>query len=97
MTHLDYDTYYDTKISRTYATSKLGYTAGSFIVFTGCANIALTIADLFLTNYNQDGRQTATDSVYTWDENPIWPTYGKGFWVGLIVKLNYFFIVNTIK
>ena len=94
MTHLDYDTYYDTKISRTYAKSKLGYIAGFFILFTGCVNIVLTIADLFLTNYNQEGRQTASDYVYTWDENPIWPTYGKGFWVGLIVKL---FFINSIN
>ena len=48
-------------------------------------SIILNISELYTTVYNQNGGQTDSTKVYTWDENPIWQSYGKGFWIGLVV------------
>jgi hypothetical protein len=84
----DYDEYYNTKVSRPYGRSCVGYLLGGAMIFISIVEIAFTIADLFHSNFNQNMQQQNIDYVYTWDENPIWPTYGKGLWVGLIVSLN---------
>ena len=81
----DYDEYYDTKVSRSYASSVIGHIFGSILIFLGLCSIVITLVDMYLSNYNQLQSQTDNTKVYTWDENPFWPTYGKGFWVGLIV------------
>jgi hypothetical protein len=83
----DYDEYYDTRVSRPFARSKIGLLFGLAILFVGLLDIILTIVDLYVSIYNFGQTQTNNDLVYAWDENPIWPTYGKGFWVGLIVSI----------
>ena len=82
----DYDEYYDTKVSRSYGNSKMGLILGVPLIIIGLLDIAFTLTDLFVSNYNQAGTQRNPVLVYTWDENPFWPTYAKGFWVGLIVS-----------
>jgi len=81
----DYDEYYDTKVSRPYGNSKVGGVLGFLLVLVGLAQIGITIADMFRGPFTQDRTQTNSDFVYTWDENPFWPSYGKGFWVGLVL------------
>jgi len=83
----DYDEYYDTKVSRPYGKSKLGCLLGCIMVFIGAAELSVTIADMFVSEYNLNYAQSSAAFVYTWDENPFWPTYGKGFWVGLVLMV----------
>jgi hypothetical protein len=89
----DYDDYYDTRVSRPYGLSRAGVLFGLVIIFIGVADIVITIVDMYVTNFNQGQSQTVLTSVYTWDENPFWPSYGKGFWVGLVV--NYIEHINS--
>jgi len=81
----DYDNYFDTKVSRPYGGSKVGGIMGFLFAFLGLAELALTIADMFTGPFTQNRTQTNVGYVYTWDENPFWPSYGKGFWVGLVL------------
>ena len=82
----DYDEYYDTKVSRPFARSKLGFAFGSLIILIGIADIVMSICDLYLAAYNFGGNQPNPGLVFTWQENPFWPSYAKGFWVGLVVS-----------
>lgn len=84
MSYLDYDQYYDTKTSRYYGNLKFGIVTGTIISLIGLADIIITLIDLFVTNYNQAANP---EFIYTFDENPLWSTYGKGFWVGIIVSI----------
>jgi len=86
MNYLDYDQYFDTKISRTYGIKKFGLITGVVLFLIGISEIVVSVVDLLKTNFNQDGAQQNKASVYTWDENPFWPTYGKGLWVGIFVS-----------
>ena len=71
-----YDPYYETKVNtRISSFSRLGPIM--FILF-GLEMIALTIVDLTL------GMTSITNS--SWQENSIWPTIGKGIWVGALVR-----------
>ena len=88
MSYLDYDEYFETKISRSYGNTYFGLFTGFAIFFIGFADVVVTLIDLFKTNYNQNGAQTNNLYVYTWDENPLWSTYGKGLWVGIFVSNN---------
>ena len=81
----DYDEVYDTKVSRPYGNSKLGFIVGPIFILLGIVAIICTIVELYKGVYNQDKAQRNNQFVFTWDENPFWPSYGKGFWVGLIV------------
>jgi len=81
----DYDEYFDTKVSRPYGNSKVGGVLGTLLGFIGLVELAITIADMFHGPFTKDKTQTDANYVYTWDENPFWPSYGKGFWVGLIL------------
>jgi hypothetical protein len=87
----DYDEYYDTKVSRPYARSNVGLIIGVALAFVGIADIVMTVVDLYVSQYNRGQTETNPDRVYTWDENPFWPSYGKGFWVGLIVSFTHFY------
>ena len=82
----DYDEYYDTKVSRPYQSSRIGMVFGVIFIILGLIDLILTVIDLYITNFNIGQSQRNANLVYTWDENPFWPTYGKGFWVGLLVS-----------
>jgi hypothetical protein len=73
-------------VSHTYGNGKIGFIFGPLLIFLGLVGIGITVADLYRGVFNQDMTQTKVQFVFSWDENPIWPTYGKGFWVGLIVS-----------
>jgi hypothetical protein len=90
----DYDEYYDTKVSRPYARSKLGFAMGSLIIFIGLAELIISIVDMYVSQYNYGQAQSNFAFVYTWDENPFWPSYAKGFWVGLIVSASFFALLT---
>lgn len=85
----DYDEIYETRVSRPYARSKLGYMLGPVLICIGVVALVMTITDLYRGIYNLNNDP---NFVYVWDENPIWPAYGKGFWVGLIVSIVFFTI-----
>ena len=89
----DYDEKYDTKISRLYGRSRAGFAFGSIVMLIGAIDIIISICEMYTTQFNLGQVQTDTSLVYTWDENPFWPSYGKGFWVGLIV-CGYFIFDN---
>ena len=92
----DYDEIYETRVSRPYGRSKVGFMFGPILICLGVISLVMTITDLYRGVYTL---AQVPNLTYTWDENPIWPSYGKGFWVGLIVSLficKYFFIYYSI-
>ena len=82
----DFDEVYYTKLNSAYSDKKLGFIFGPLFLFLGLISIIVTIVELFRGIYNQDLKQNNNEFIYTWDENPFWPSYAKGFWVGLIVR-----------
>ena len=64
----DYDEYYDTKVSRPFARSKMGFALGALIAFIGFFDIILTVLDLYITQYNMGNSQNNAGLVMTWDE-----------------------------
>jgi hypothetical protein len=82
----DYDENYDTKISRLYGRSHIGWSFGSLVTLIGVFDIVVSIVEMYTSQFNFGQSQKDPSMVYTWDENPFWPSYGKGFWVGLIVN-----------
>lgn len=71
-----FDPYYETKVNQRIP-SLLSYTGFGFLII-GIGMVVITIVDLNL------GMTRETGSA--WQENSIWPTIGKGIWVGAIVS-----------
>jgi hypothetical protein len=67
----DYDEIFETRVSRPYGRSKVGYMFGPVLICIGVVALVMTITDLYRGVYNLN---TDSDFVYVWDENPIWPT-----------------------
>jgi hypothetical protein len=84
VTIYEYDREYDTRTNSRYGDLLIGLVAGLLFILLGLASIILTIYDLDRGIYN-DNRQAAVADTLTLTENPFWPTYGKGFWVGLLM------------
>lgn len=80
---LMFDPYYETKVNSNWGRYPVGSLLGILLVILGIMAVCFTIADL--TN----GMTAQNNSA--WQENSIWPTIGKGIWVGAIVSL-YFLI-----
>ncbi len=74
-----FDPYYETKVNQKIPTIP-AYTV-FFLIPLGLSMIAFTIVDLNL------GMTRITGSA--WQENSIWPSIGKGIWVGAIVSSNF--------
>ena len=70
-----FDPYYETNVNPKIPNIS-SWTGGAFIVM-GLSMIVFTIVDLTLGMTFVNGS--------SWQENSIWPTIGKGIWVGAIV------------
>ena len=71
-----FDPYYETKVNE--KISKMGNSIGVYFIIFGLSMVVFTIVDLSL------GVSSTNSS--SWQENSIWPTIGKGIWVGIIVS-----------
>ncbi|RNA02560.1 hypothetical protein BpHYR1_012272 [Brachionus plicatilis] len=78
----EFDPIYDTRTDKHYGFSRIGL-IGILKIILGIALIGLCIGDM------NDGAYRSVNffggRVLTWSENPWWPTYGKGIWVGLML------------
>jgi hypothetical protein len=77
-----YDPYYETKVMTSWSRFPIGIFLGICLIFLGVCMIVFSIADI-----------TAGESFFlnsAFQENSIWPTIGKGIWVGLIVRIQIY-------
>ena len=79
-----FDPYYETKVNQKIPT--ITSFVGIVFIFIGISMISFTAVDINL------GMTKETGSAL--QENSIWPTIGKGIWVGAIVSL-FMFILPT--
>lgn len=94
----EYDSYYNTRLARAWTYLSSPVVCGVFLIILGLLSIIWTSIDIslgtlvrpFFQNPNNFGAQIplieSPDLAATWNENTIWPTIGKGIWVGLLVK-----------
>lgn len=86
----EFDPIYDTRTDKHYGFSRIGL-IGILKIILGIALIGLCIGDM------NDGAYRSVNffggRVLTWSENPWWPTYGKGIWVGLMVRIFIFLVI----
>ena len=73
-----FDPYYETKVNPRWGRLPIGSLLGIVLVAIGILDLAFTICDL------SAGMTPINSSA--WQENSIWPTIGKGIWVGAIVS-----------
>lgn len=73
-----FDPYYETKINPRWGRLPIGIVLGSILIFIGIASMIFSIVDL------SNGVTSVVGSA--WQENSIWPTIGKGIWVGGLVS-----------
>jgi hypothetical protein len=93
----EYDEYYNTRVSRPWSQLVMPYCLGSLLIILGTLSLIFSCVDFARSavmmpfynnpNYNTVGVMPGEDSglAATWQANSIWPTLGKGFWVGLLV------------
>lgn len=72
-----YDPYYETKVNPRWGRIPIGSSIGILLILVGLAAIAFSVSDLSAGVTPQNGS--------AWQENSIWPTIGKGIWVGAIL------------
>ncbi len=77
-----FDPYYETKVNNKWGRLPIGVVAGITQLISGMFDVVFTISDL------ASAMSTVNGSV--WQENSIWPTIGKGIWVGAIVSIDLF-------
>jgi hypothetical protein len=94
----EYDEYYNTRVNRRWARTKRSIIVGALLIIFGIACIVFTAIDIgagaasapFFQNPNYRRVNRPNDEsanlAATWHEHSIWPTLGKGIWVGLIVS-----------
>ena len=97
----EYDAYYNTRVNRRWSNSLSPIFIGFVYIFLGKLSIIFSSIDLifgaaqspylFNPNYKTNGIPSFEDIhlASSWQENSIWPTLGKGIWVGLIVSDAY--------
>ena len=73
-----FDPYYETKVNQRWGRLKIGAFIGWIQCLIGLFCIAFTVVDL------ASGMTIINGS--SWQENSIWPTIGKGIWIGAIVS-----------
>jgi hypothetical protein len=95
----EYDEYYNTRVARPWAKLSLPKVLGIFMIILGCLNIiwsAILIARSAVMvpyfnnpNYNKVIRTNGANPnlAGVWQENSIWPTFGSGMWIGLLVRI----------
>jgi len=72
-----YDPYYETKVMPSWGRTMAGCILGILLIIIGVMMAVFTIADL--------SAGTTPELGSAWQENSIWPTIGKGIWVGLFL------------
>ncbi len=72
-----FDPYYETKINPRWGMLPIGSVLGSLLIILGFLSMAFSIVDL--------SEGVAGEVGSAWQENSIWPTIGKGIWVGGLV------------
>ena len=95
----EYDGYYNARVKRSWGLSLFPAVFGLVSVLLGIAAAALTTVDLikgamiqpavYNPNYKTRGAASTGENsnlAAYWNENSIWPTLGKGIWVGLVVR-----------
>lgn len=75
-----FDPYYETKVNPRWGRLPIGKILGGLLVSIGILDVVFTICDL------STGMTSVNNSA--WQENSIWPTIGKGIWVGAILIAN---------
>jgi hypothetical protein len=85
--YFEYDPQYDVRANNKYFSSKIGLIGFLLLFFIGIMQITFTLIDMDWGVYNLQKKAIPRQSLI-WTENPFWPTYGKGFWVGLILVAN---------
>lgn len=95
----EYDEYYNTRVNRPWAHAAYPIVLGLFLILLGIASIVFTAVDISRGstispfNFNPNNRIVGVsefDNVNlaaSWHENSIWPTLGKGIWIGLLVRI----------
>ncbi|RMZ97624.1 hypothetical protein BpHYR1_021968 [Brachionus plicatilis] len=93
----EYDAYYNTKLTRAWTYLSSPVICGALLIILGCLSLIWTSIDIslgtltrpFFQNPNNFGAGIpligSPDLAATWNENSIWPTIGKGIWVGLMM------------
>lgn len=82
-----FDPYYETKVNPNIPS--ISTWTGAVFIFMGICMVVFTIVDLTL------GMTFANGS--SWQENSIWPTIGKGIWVGAIVIATGIISIITVN
>jgi len=72
-----YDPYYETKVMPSWGRNPIGCVFGYLLIFIGLSMMTFSVSDLAA------GAPPYTGSA--WQENSIWPTIGKGCWVGALL------------
>lgn len=83
----EYDPKYDVRTNYKYKTSWVARYVWPLLFFIGIMQIMFTLIDMDWGVYNLNKRASGLDNIL-WTPNPFWPTYGKGLWIGLLVKQN---------
>ncbi len=73
-----FDPYYETKVNPRWGSLPVGNVLGGLLVFLGLLSFAISVVDL--------SEGVGPEMGSAWQENSIWPTIGKGIWVGAIVS-----------
>lgn len=72
-----YDPYYQTRVNRKWGRLPFGFALGVILIIVGVLSVVWSIVDL--------ARATTPFFGSAWTESSIWPTIGKGIWVGAIM------------
>ncbi|CAF0925648.1 unnamed protein product [Brachionus calyciflorus] len=93
----EYNAYYNTRVNRPWTHLRLPILIGALLILLGILSMIWTCVDIsrgalvrpFFQNPNHNGAGISfvesPDLAATWQENTIWPTIGKGIWVGFMM------------
>jgi hypothetical protein len=84
-----FDPYYETKTNPRWGMIPVGSVLGFLLILLGLLSMIFSIVDL------SEGVSSITGSA--WQENSMWPTIGKGIWVGGLVKSEKKKKINKLK
>jgi hypothetical protein len=94
----EYDEYYNTRVARPWSRLYMPFCLGVTLILLGLFSLIFSCVDFARSavmnpftsnpNYLTVGIPASEDAslAATWQENSMWPTLGKGFWVGLLVS-----------
>src|SRR4051812_22705074 len=83
-----YDPYYETKVIPSWGKTTMASALGVILALLGLFMMIFSVADL--------AAGVTPEMGSAWQENSIWPTIGKGIWVGAIVSITIIPFFATI-